>query len=75
MPREQIAMGIGVAGLSLLGLYHSVWLLARTRKGQWLSGSLGPERGLWTLRGLLALAVLFGIALATGWINPVQWSE
>lgn len=73
MPREQIAMGLGVAGLSLLGLYHSTWLLSRTRKGQWLSRALGPERGLWTLRALLVVAVLFGIALAAGRINPVEW--
>ncbi len=73
MPKEQIAMGLGVVGLSLLGLYHSKWLLSRTRKGQWLSRSLGPERGLWTLRALLGMAILFGFALASGWINPIEW--
>ena len=73
MPKEQIAIGLGVAGLSLLGLYHSTWLLSRTRKGQWLSRAFGPERGLWTLRALLATAILFGFALAAGWINPIEW--
>ena len=75
MLREQMAMGLGVAALSLLGLFQSSWLIARTRKGQWLVNRLGPERGLWGLRAALLLAAAFGVALATGWINPVRWPE
>lgn len=75
MPREQIAMGLGVAGLSLLALYRSVWLLSSTRKGQWLAHRLGPLWGLRALRILCIATALFGLALAGGWINPVKWGE
>lgn len=75
MVREQVAMGLGVAALSLMGLVHAKWLIARTRKGQRLVNWFGPERGLLGLRIALLLTTVFGAALAAGWINPVCWTD
>ena len=71
--REQIVIGGLIAGLCLLGLWHDRWLLAETRKGQRLAGWLGMNRGLWAIRGCLGVGALFGISLATGLLQPLQW--
>lgn len=66
-------MGVLAALVSAIGLWNSRWFLEKTRKGQWLARRCGEEPALWILRGLLSAGTLFGILLALGVVNPVQW--
>jgi hypothetical protein len=70
---EQVLIGVTVALLCGLGLWHDRWLLSGTRKGQRLVGWFGEQRGLWVLRVLLVSGALFGLLLATDVIRPVRW--
>ncbi|QDT91951.1 hypothetical protein [Gimesia algae] len=70
---EHQLIGSVVLILSLIGLIKDQWFLANTRKGQRLTRSLGATRALWVLRLIFITGVLFGGALAAGWIQPVQW--
>ncbi|HAW28945.1 MAG TPA: hypothetical protein DCY03_12625 [Planctomycetaceae bacterium] len=70
---EHQLIGGTVLILSLVGLIKQQWFLANTRKGQRLTSSFGAKRALWILRVIFITGVLFGGALAAGWIQPVQW--
>ncbi len=73
VPGEQIFIGLTTAVLCGAGLYGDVWFLTETRKGQKLVGLLGTPNALWVLRGLLTAGIIFGLSLAAGIVNPVQW--
>lgn len=70
---EHQLIGGVVLILSLIGLLKDQWFLANTRKGQRLTNSFGAARALWVLRLIFMTGVLFGGALAAGWIQPIQW--
>ena len=70
---EQILIGLVVAALCGLGLWHDRWLLTSTRKGRRLAGWFGETRGLWVLRSLLLAGAAFGLLLAADVIRPVRW--
>ncbi|MFG0332670.1 MAG: hypothetical protein ACF8TS_04835 [Maioricimonas sp. JB049] len=73
MPYDQIFIGGTTAILCLLGLWNEAWVLSETSKGRRLTGWFGQQRGLWVLRVILCLGLLFGVLLAMGIINPVRW--
>ncbi len=73
MPRDQLFMGIAVASVCLLGLWKDRWFLANTKKGRQFVQWFGEQKGLWALRVLFAVGILFGALLATDVIRPVQW--
>ena len=73
MPKDQILMGVVMALICATGLCKDRWLLANTRKGQWLARKLGELKAIWVLRIFLATGVGFGVLLAAGIINPIQW--
>lgn len=72
-PADQIFMGTASAVMCLVGLWHSVWLIEQTRKGQRLGELLGVPRALWTVRGFLLCGVVLGVLLAFGVVNPLRW--
>ena len=59
--------------LCLVGLSRESWFLRQTSKGRRLVDHCGSPTAKWFLRVLLACGVLFGIALATGVVNPIRW--
>ena len=71
-PAEQILMGSASAVMCLVGLWHSVWLVEQTRKGQRLAEVLGAARALWTVRGFLICGAVLGALLALGVVNPLR---
>ncbi|MFV0444738.1 MAG: hypothetical protein ACK5Q5_14295 [Planctomycetaceae bacterium] len=73
MPPEQIVIGGMTAAMCLAGLLKETWLLEQTRKGQRLTQWCGVAAAPWVLRGLLMIGVGFGLALATGVINPLRF--
>lgn len=75
MAGEQVFIGLTTSGLCAAGLVREAWFLSETKKGRWLVHLCGTRRALWVLRALLALGVLFGLALAGGIVNPVRWSS
>ncbi len=74
VPGDQIAMGIGCVLVCAAGLWFDRWFLAETAKGRALAQRLGEERGLWVLRVLFGGGIVFGVLLATGIVNPIQWN-
>lgn len=74
MPAEQVFIGLTTSGLCAVGIAQEEWFLRETRKGRRLVELCGTRNAVWVLRGLLALGVAFGLALASGFINPVRWS-
>ncbi|MGD9854702.1 MAG: hypothetical protein AB7U20_07095 [Planctomycetaceae bacterium] len=73
MSREQIFIGLTTSALCGAGLYWETWFLTETRKGRKLVAVCGAETANWVLRGFLTLGVVFGLSLAVGVVNPVQW--
>lgn len=74
MPAEQVFIGLTTSGLCAVGIAQEQWFLRETRKGRWLVAMCGPHSAVWVLRGLFAAGVLFGLALASGMVNPVRWT-
>ena len=70
---EQTFMGVAVAVLCGLGLWHSPWLAAQTPKGKRLGAWLGTDRALLVIRLLCSLGVAFGVLLALRIVNPLRW--
>ena len=70
---EQALIGLLVAALCGLGLWHDRWFLTRTRKGRRLIRWFGETRGLWMLRGVFIAGAAFGLLLAADMIRPVPW--
>ncbi len=73
VPGEQIFIGLTTAALCGAGLYWEVWSLTETRKGRKLVNIFGTNNALWVIRGLLTAGIIFGLSLAAGIVNPVQW--
>jgi hypothetical protein len=73
MNYEQIFIGGATAAMCAAGLFSEGWLLEHTRKGQRLVNWFGDGRAQWVLRCLLAVGIGFGLALATGLVNPIHW--
>ena len=74
MPKDQIVMGLMIAALCGLGLYHTRWMLDRTGKGRALKRWLGEPSAPWVWRGLMLAGVAFGLLLAGDVIRPIHWS-
>lgn len=74
MAGEQVFIGLATSGLCAAGLVREQWFLTETPKGRWLVNSFGTRKAIWVLRGLFALGVLFGLALASGFVNPIRWT-
>lgn len=74
MPAEQIFIGLTTSGLCAVGIAQEEWFLRETRKGRRLVQLCGTRNAVWVLRALLALGVAFGLALASGFLNPIRWS-
>lgn len=72
-PSDQILMGTAIAGMCLVGAWHSDWLVIQTRKGQRLADWLGAARATHVLRVGLVCGALLGALLAVGVVNPVRW--
>ncbi len=70
---DQVLMGVGVAVVCLAGLVRADWFLAETRKGQRLVRWLGQPWAGRVFRALMGLGIVFGLLLASGVVNPVQW--
>lgn len=75
MPAEQVFIGLTTSGLCAVGIAQQEWFLRETRKGRRLVALCGTRNAVWVLRALLALGVAFGLALASGFINPVRWTS
>ncbi|GAB4148993.1 MAG: hypothetical protein Tsb009_23090 [Planctomycetaceae bacterium] len=73
MFNDQIVMGAGIAFVSAIGFFKANWILAETRKGQWLTENLGKQQASWTLHGVMLAGVVFGLLLATDFIRPMRW--
>jgi hypothetical protein len=73
MPTHQIVMGAAVAALSVVAFVKTDWLLQHTRKGEWCRRRFGELKAQWFVRSFFALAVVFGVLLATNVIRPLQW--
>jgi hypothetical protein len=74
VPAEQVFIGLTTSGLCAFGIAQEEWFLRETRKGRWLVRLCGTRNAVWVLRALLALGVAFGLALASGFVNPIRWS-
>lgn len=74
MVGEQVFIGLTTSGLCAVGLAREAWFLCETKKGRRLVDLCGPRNALWLLRCLFALGVLFGLALASGLVNPIRWT-
>ena len=70
---ENVVIGVIFALVSLWALFKDQWFVTHSRKGQRLTKFFGPARALWILRILFLCGILFGILLALGFIQPVQW--
>ena len=75
MAAEQVFIGLTTSGLCAVGLAREAWFLSETKKGQRLVRLCGTRNAMWVLRGLFVVGVLFGLALATGVVNPIRWSN
>lgn len=75
MPAEQVFIGLTTSGLCAVGIAQQDWFLRETSKGRRLVKLCGTRNAVWVLRALLALGVAFGLALASGFINPVRWTS
>jgi hypothetical protein len=75
MVTQQVAMGVVVAAACAVGLWNDRLLLTNSRYGRWLTRLFGPVGGLWALRVLLFLGIVFGILLAADVIRPIQWKK
>lgn len=73
MTYEQIFIGGATAAMCCAGLFSEEWLLENTRKGRRLVNWFGDGRAPWVLRSLLGIGLGFGLALATGLVNPIHW--
>lgn len=73
MHNEQILIGAGTAAVCAVGFWQAHWFLQQTRKGQRLVRWFGYAGAVVVLRSLFAMGTLFGVALATDWIHPLQW--
>lgn len=73
MVTEQLLMGGLIAGLCVLGLWHSAWFLRETRKGQRIVGWFGPGRGLVVLRLLFCVGAVLGVLIALGVLRGIAW--
>jgi hypothetical protein len=71
---EQVFIGLTTSGLCAVGIAQEEWFLRETRKGRRLVELCGNRNAAWVLRSLLALGVAFGLALASGFVNPVRWT-
>jgi hypothetical protein len=74
VPAEQVLIGLTTSGLCAVGIAQQQWFLRETRKGQWLVEVCGTRNAVWVLRGLFSLGVVFGLALASGIVNPIRWT-
>jgi len=72
---EQTFIGGTTALLCVAGLWHQGWLLSETPKGQKLISRLGEHGAALTVRLLLVLGLIFGLALAAGFVHPIRWSR
>ncbi|QDT28119.1 hypothetical protein Enr10x_34580 [Gimesia panareensis] len=72
---ENVLIGGFVAAFSLWGLIKEQWFLAETRKGQRLTQWFGPARAIWVLRLIFLIGIVFGVLLALGLIQPIQWDQ
>ncbi len=68
--QTQTFMGLAIAALSVLGLIRATTILRASRMAQKLADKAGSERALLVVRGLLSMALLFGLALAARFVNP-----
>ncbi len=73
VPGEQIFIGLMTAALCGAGMSAEVWFLTETRKGRKLVNVCGAKNSLWIVRGVFTAGIIFGLLLATGIVNPVQW--
>jgi hypothetical protein len=74
VPAEQVFIGLTTSGLCAVGIAQQEWFLRETRKGRWLVELCGTRNAVWVLRGLFSLGVVFGLALASGIVNPIRWT-
>lgn len=70
---EETAIGLAIAALCLLGLWHSRWFRDETRKGKRLARWFGATGALWVLRVLFGAGAALGVLLALGILRPVRW--
>ncbi|WP_131818374.1 MULTISPECIES: hypothetical protein [Planctopirus] len=70
---QELAMGLALIGMSLFFLQRAVWIVAETRKGQWLKSRLGEDRAVMTVRLIAMSFALIGGLLAAGVIEPWRW--
>lgn len=73
MVNPQLFMGGAVALLCGVALPYDRWFLTETSKGRRLVKWLGESRAIWTWRCMLIVGIAFGLALATGLVNPMSW--
>ena len=68
--QTQTFMGLSIVALSVLGLSRTAVILNASNMVRRLAERTSPARALLVVRGLLVIAILFGLALAAGLINP-----
>ena len=65
-------MGAAIALASGWGLTEADWLVASTRKGQWLARKTGTAQARWIVRIVFLAGILLGLGLAANVIRPLN---
>lgn len=68
--QTQTFMGLSIVALSVWGLSRTAVILNASNIVRRLTERTSSARALLVVRGLLVIAILFGLALAAGLINP-----
>lgn len=70
--QTQTFMGLSIVALSVWGLSRTAVILNASNMVRRLAERTSPARALMVVRTLLMIAIVFGLALASGLINPRQ---
>ncbi|MGE3314693.1 MAG: hypothetical protein AB7O26_06205 [Planctomycetaceae bacterium] len=73
MDKQQLAMGIAIAGVSLIGLWKTPWFIENTAKGRLLVHWFGKERATRVMQAFLLGCATLGVLLALDIVRPMRW--
>ncbi len=73
MDKQQLLMGIAIAGVSLFGLAKARWFIEQTSKGRLLVHWLGDAPAVRVLQLFLLSCAALGVLLALDLVRPMRW--